>query len=623
MLLAALAGRVYYYSSSGENLTEGVATFLVEKRDLVDTVIERGTLESQSKVEGKCELHGWQNKITFIVDEGAAVKEGDVVVKFDASEIAKGIAEQKVAVSNAQAAVDDAEQQLEVQKNKNESDIAAAKLEKDLAELDLVKYKDGDYKAELADIDRSIAESKAAVEQSSEELKNIRVLIKKGYREPVRLRQIEQAAKSAKFQLDRDNQKKEVLTKFTYKRQITELESKAEEAARKLDRASATAAAEMSKAKLTLSGARDRLKIETEELKEEEEQLGKATIKAKQSGTVAYANNRWMDPDFRIRPGGNVHRRQTVFHLPDMSRMQVQIDIHESLINKLKVGQRAIVRVSSFPDHQFTGELHKVADLASSDRNTDAKTYSAVVLIDDFPDKVKLKPGMNAEVEIHIRTLKGVAAVPVQAITQIAGGEYAYVKRGNSFKRSPVKVSEGNESFLQLDSGIELGDVVALDAYQRGLVDIEEEGLDRPTTDESAFEAAETEDEDSDEAKDSKDGSAEADEAATGLASEEAGSKQEAEKKEPATESEATDEPQPGAETKDAAEMESEETRPEPETEYTESPSDNQSETPVEAETAVESDGESDAEPKLPAQPELESPSPSDGTDSDSEPSLS
>ncbi|MEM9412642.1 MAG: efflux RND transporter periplasmic adaptor subunit, partial [Planctomycetota bacterium] len=169
--------------------------------------------------------------------------------------------------------------------------------------------------------------------------------------------------------------------------------------------------------------------------------------------------------------------RQTVFHLPDMNQMQVQLDVHESLINKLKVGQRAIVRVDSFPDHKFNGKVKKIADLARSDGNTEAKKYTAIVVIYSFPKELKLKPGMTAEVEIHIRTLDSVMAIPVQSVTQIAGEEFVYVKNGDRFYRTPVTVSEGNESFLIAEEGLEEGNILAMDAYQRGLNDIESEGL--------------------------------------------------------------------------------------------------------------------------------------------------
>ena len=468
--------------------SESVATYTLEQRNLVDTLVESGTLESQSKVEGVCELHGWQNKITFILEEGTTVEKGEVVVKFDSSTIETLIASKKVKVNNEQAAVNEAKEQIAVQENKNQSDIAAAKLEKTLAELDLRKYKEGDYKAEVAELDRSIAESKAALEQKREELKNLRILVKKGYREPELLVQMEQAVKSAEFQVDRDDQKKEVLTKFTYLRQITELESKAEEAGRKLSRAEATAKAELAKAKLKLAAAKERLEIETKELKEEQDQLDKAVIKAKHSGTVAYANHRWMPDDNKIRLGGSVHRRQTVFHLPDMTKMQVQLEVHESLINKLKVGQKAIVQVATFPDHKFKGHIKKIADLARSDGYNEEKAYTAIVTIEEFPDDVKLKPGMSAETEIHVRTLKKIIAIPVQAVTQIAGQEFAYVKRGDVFERVEIDVADGNESFLVLKAGLNVGDTVAMDAYQRGLADVESEGLDDLTGSESEFE---------------------------------------------------------------------------------------------------------------------------------------
>ena len=70
-------------------------TFVVKKKTLRDTVVERGTLESQETVLGKCEVPGHEHKIVFIVPEGSVVKKGDEVVKFSSDGIDKLIAERR------------------------------------------------------------------------------------------------------------------------------------------------------------------------------------------------------------------------------------------------------------------------------------------------------------------------------------------------------------------------------------------------------------------------------------------------------------------------------------------------------------------------------------------------
>ena len=113
-------------------------TFVAKRGTLRVTVTERGNLESQKTVDGTCELNGYQNKIIFIVDEGTLVSKGDIVVRFDSAEIDKEYAAQEIVVNEAKSKVETTLQEIEVQKNLGESEIAIAELELALADLDLV-----------------------------------------------------------------------------------------------------------------------------------------------------------------------------------------------------------------------------------------------------------------------------------------------------------------------------------------------------------------------------------------------------------------------------------------------------------------------------------------------------
>src|SRR5262245_12504118 len=49
------------------------------RRDTLDiTVTERGELESSHRVDARCEVEGYQNKIVSILPEGTHVKKGDL-----------------------------------------------------------------------------------------------------------------------------------------------------------------------------------------------------------------------------------------------------------------------------------------------------------------------------------------------------------------------------------------------------------------------------------------------------------------------------------------------------------------------------------------------------------------
>ena len=129
-----------------------------------------------------------------------------------------------------------------------------------------------------------------------------------------------------------------------------------------------------------------------------------------------------------------VYARQKIFSLPDMTSMQVKVNIHESLVKKVKAGQKAEIRVDAFPNVVLTGTVKNVSLLADSNRSFmsgGAKEYTTVVTIDEMPTE-GLKPGMTAEVRIKVGDLPNALIVPLQAVAQHKGDHFAFVEDNGS-----------------------------------------------------------------------------------------------------------------------------------------------------------------------------------------------
>lgn len=455
----------------------GPITFKVHRRTLVDTVVERGTLESQNTRNGKCELPGWQNKIIFIMPEGSPVKKGQVVVRFDSEEIDSQVRTLESQFNTAKGEVKQAEEDIKVQKNTNESNIAAADLALKLADLDLEKYIKSDFEAERDDLNRSIKEAEAELEKTEDELTNTVALVKKGFLPPEILREIRLRKSSAKFRLDRDRSKLTGLIEFQKPRRVAELEFTAKEAKRKFKRSKQTAEAEIRKKQSMVEQKKTALTLVEQQLNMIKKFRDKCEIKAPIDGTLAYANKPWFDSSERIKEGSSVHREQDVFYLPDMTRMQVNVGVHESLINKVEKGQEVLISVDAYPDVRLKGKVAKVSQLASSSRRSNTNSYEANILIDSFPDGVKLKPGMTAEVEIQVGTYKDVLAVPVSGATEILQQNYVYVRQGGTYKRRLIELGRFTNSFLEIKNGLKVGEVIALDAYNRGQTEFSDQGI--------------------------------------------------------------------------------------------------------------------------------------------------
>jgi RND family efflux transporter MFP subunit len=454
-----------------------VLTATATRGDLPIVVIERGDLESSKTTTAKCEVEVDQIKIISILPEGTRVKKDDVVVKFDTDKLKRTLAEQEVKYNTAAGKFEAARAELEVQKNKAESEIAKAQLALTLADLDLEKYVKGEYQADLEEKEGAIKLAEKDLQDAEEKLKHFQTFVKKGFGTPEQLRLKELEVEQKRNYLERDKAKLAVLVKYTKKRQEAELEFKAADAKRELVRTKNSGEANIAKAKADLEAARVVANLEKSQFERFKKQLDYAIIKAPEDGIVVYSQWRMWDPSMRIQPGAMVQYQAPIFQLPELDHMQVKVRVHESKVKKIKKDQKAEIRVEAFPNRVLHGTVKSVATLSDTEnmwRRGGVKEYETIVTIDDLPSDIALKPGMSAMVNINVNQLPDVLQVPVQAITEIDGRHYVYVPAASGVEQREVTVGESNEKFVEIVSGLGEGELVCLDARARG-------GVETPT----------------------------------------------------------------------------------------------------------------------------------------------
>jgi len=441
----------------------------VSRGTLRIVVTERGNLESVKTVDGVCELAGYQNKIIQLTPEGNHVEKDEIVCRFDSAEIDKNIAQQEIKAKQASAKIQTSEQEVEIAKNKGASEIIAAKVELQLGELDLEMYQKGTYVFETDEIRGDIGLKAKKVEESKNKLTQFQNLLKKGFKSPSDVRAAQSELEGDELTLQGAKAKLMVKEKYEYKRKSTEYSAKVDQSRKKVEQATATEKASVSKAVSEFEAAKATYVIEDQQLKDYQKQKAKTVIKAAQPGIVAYANEAWYDSSRQVREGATVYSRQKIFSLPDLSSMQVKVSIHESLIKKIKPGQTAEIRVDAFPNLVIVGRVKTVSQLADSNRgwmSGGVKEYSTVVAIEAMP-KEELRPGMTSEVKILVGELADVLLVPVQAVALHKGKFYAFVVTQTGVERRIVKAGETNEYQIQILEGLKQGETVALDARTR------------------------------------------------------------------------------------------------------------------------------------------------------------
>jgi HlyD family secretion protein len=183
--------------------------------------------------------------------------------------------------------------------------------------------------------------------------------------------------------------------------------------------------------------------------------------------------------------------------IADMSVINVQVNVDETEIANVEVGEQAKVKVDALGDKELTATVTQKNPLAVAKSDTtgglnvrvnvqEAKEFMVTLELKDLTDDVraKLRPGMSATATITTKTKTNVIAVPLQAIVEKAPpapspgpsiassaptpqGEKVKEQKGvyildktNKVKFVEVVTGITGESDIEVTSGLKAGDEV-------------------------------------------------------------------------------------------------------------------------------------------------------------------
>jgi HlyD family secretion protein len=233
-------------------------------------------------------------------------------------------------------------------------------------------------------------------------------------------------------------------------------------------------------------------------LKELKTMLGRTTIVAPVSGVVSKLN---VEKGEQVV--GTVQMSGTeLMRIANLNSMEVQVEVSESDIPRVNIGDVVDVEVDAYIDRIFKGEVRQIANsannlssgLAGAVLNSDQVTNFVVtidILRESYDDLINsdnrfpFRPGMSANVEINTSTVENILTVPVQSVTVREFEEDAErLKRDDSYNPRDeryaevvfivdadsvrmLEVSTGlqDAKFIHIKQGLEEGMVVVTAPY--------------------------------------------------------------------------------------------------------------------------------------------------------------
>ena len=155
--------------------------------------------------------------------------------------------------------------------------------------------------------------------------------------------------------------------------------------------------------------------------------------------------------------------------IADLSVMEVEVQVDETDVVGVQLGQTADIKVDAFPSQIFTGKVTEIGSsaiqkttLTTSSNTQESKDFKVKITLEN-PSKL-LKPGLSASADIIAGEKKNVLAVPISALVlrdrkAEAGAPAVAAKRTGSEEEGVYTVSGGRAKFIPVKKGI-LGELM-------------------------------------------------------------------------------------------------------------------------------------------------------------------
>jgi len=493
---------------SNSDATEMLAVYTVQRRDLTISVTQAGEIQARSYTDYVCEVEG-RPSIVEIVREGEYispedVRDGRILVQLDTSELQGYYTEQKISFATAEANHTSAREGLEILRKQNESDIQTALLAVKFGRMDLEKYlsdelakylitraesSPGQTEEVISQLVKELVEdpdspkwggaalqakrlleseiklADGVLKRDDNRLRGTKRLHGKQYVSASELESDELARQRSEIDLQQAKTALKLFMRYDLVKEVEKLFSDYQEAKRALDRTHASVRSKLAQAQAKLNSAQATHALQKERKEKLETQLAACTIRATTAGMVIYSTSmnyeaRERDP---IEIGDIVHKGQKMITIPNSSEVAAVVRVHESWIEKVHPDLPVRVTADPFPDSVFAGSIETVSPLPDAQSrwsNTGLKVYTTHVSIDGRDHA--LRPGMSARIEIVIDELKDVICVPLQAVASQGKVKMCYVVTPAGIEAKPVETGQFNDSFVEITSGLNEGDVVSL-----------------------------------------------------------------------------------------------------------------------------------------------------------------
>jgi len=371
--------------------------------------VTQETFAVWSEYEGRLEAERvvlitshFQGNATIIdlAPEGARVKEGDVLVRFDAS-------------------------QLEREVHKLERSAISARSEHE-------SLKNAVIPLERRDQEIKISEARAVLQAETEYLEASRPMIKEGLVSEQEIAQQKLKVDQARTQLETLEWKLDLTKTYLQPAALNQ------------------ALAKLTEAEQDLQFARD--------------QIDNSVVRAPADGNIVYKPLYIGGEYRMVRIGDTVFPNQPFMTLPNMSELIANIEVPEAELGRVLEGREATIRLVAFSDIRMDGFVGTVGSIAQAapGQPTWQRFFHVVVRLKAPIADSRVRSGMTVTIQIQSYLNPRATLVPRTAVVWEENRPWVRVRNGSTIERRGLRLGQANDKSYEVLEGLKPGETVIL-----------------------------------------------------------------------------------------------------------------------------------------------------------------
>lgn len=445
-------------TTTTEAEVDGIPVVTVERKSFSLEVIDRGVVRPARISPISSQISSNLAKIVWLIDEGAEVKTGDMVARFDSKPFEDALLKAEQAYGDARATMFASEKLLSIQQEEEKGKIEEAERKLAIATIQANNSENGSGPLQRRVLEQKLHQAQRELAINTSELKDLEALLEKGHVSVRERDKVADKVQSSKEAVTVAEAELDNFQTYLWPKILREAELLVSGARSDLVRVQRTAELLIANRMAEVEKNRRLVERKLEELDRAKIDVRNCEIFSPTDGILLYSELPRDTGKRKVQIGDSVWVGQTFLQVPDTTDLVTEVEVREVDVAQIEPGMSARIEVDAFPGQQFNGTVVTIASLASDD--------GGEVTLRRFPTRIrfegdtgKVHVGMSVTVRIVYQELQEVLAIPISGV--IYHQDRTLVKKvTESGETVEVEVTLGarGRQFLEVVSGLAEGD---------------------------------------------------------------------------------------------------------------------------------------------------------------------